>query len=215
MYSMSTVSQTNAHPLLTCRALWRSAVCLSLVSLISACAPTTRVVLLPQADNSASAVVVRSTMSQIVLDAPYQRASATGTDVLEGDAVNAEYIQKKYLGLFTAAPPRPLKFILNFMPGGTVLTPESEAALPRILADVAGRAGADVVITGHTDTKGTAAINDELSLQRAGGVAQMLIAKGAASTRTESVGRGKRDLLIKTDDEVDEPRNRRVEIVVR
>ena len=188
---------------------------LSVGLLLSACAPTTRIVLLPQADNTASAVLVQSTSTQIVLNVPYQRATATGTGALVGDNVSVEEIQKKYLGLFTAVPPRPTKFILNFAPGGTTLTPESEAALPKILAQVTGRAGADLVVTGHTDTKGATAANDELSLKRASVVAQLLITQGAPSRRVESVGRGKRDLLIKTDDDVDEPRNRRVEIVVR
>ena len=205
-----------AHWLLTRLAAWRQALgCLSLGLLLSACAPTTRVVLLPQADNTPSAVTVRSTTTQIVLDVPYQRASGTGTDALKGDTVTAEEIQKKYLGLFTAAPPRPSKFILNFLPGGTTLTPESEAALPTILAEVTGRAGADMVVTGHTDTKGAAAANDELSLKRAGVVTQLLIDKGVLGARIESVGRGKRELLVKTGDDVDELRNRRVEIVVR
>ena len=205
-----------AYRLLTRPATWRLRLgCVGLGMLLSACAPTTRVILLPQADSTASAVVVRSTTTQIVLDVPYQRASGTGTAALKGDTVTAEDLQKKYLGLFTAAPPRPSKFILNFLPGGTTLTPESEAALPKILADLAARAGVDLVVTGHTDTKGAAAANDELSLKRAGVVAQLLIDKGAASTRIESVGRGERELLVKTGDDVDEPRNRRVEVVVR
>lgn len=205
-----------AHRLLTRLATWRLTLgCVGLGMLLSGCAPTTRVILLPQADNTASAVVVRSATTQIVLDVPYQRASGTGTDALKGDTVTAEDLQKKYLGLFTAAPPRPSKFILNFLPGGTTLTPESDAALPKILADLAGRAGADLVVTGHTDTKGAAAANDELSLKRAGVVTQLLLDKGASSTRIESVGRGERELLVKTEDDVDEPKNRRVEVVVR
>lgn len=210
----------------TCRAIGRQIVirltrgclvsgCLSLGLLLSACAPTTRVVLLPQADKTASAVTVRSATTQIVLDVPYQRASGTGADALKGDTVTPQEIQKKYLGLFTAMPPRPAKFIVNFLPGGTALTPESEAALPKILAEVAARSGADMVVTGHTDTKGAATANDELSLKRAGVVAQLLIAKGASATRIESVGRGERELLVNTADDVDEPKNRRVEIVVR
>ena len=213
---MMAICQVMGYRLLTRLTRWRLPLgCLSLGMLLSACAPTTRVILLPQVDKTASAVIVRSATSQIVLNVPYQRASATGTDSLKSDTVNAEDIQKQYLGLFTAAPPRPTTFILNFLPGGTTLTPESEAALPKILAEVAERAGADMVVTGHTDTKGAMAINDELSLKRAGVVTQLLIDKGAASTRIESMGRGKRELLVKTDDDVDEPRNRRVEIVVR
>lgn len=72
-----------------------------------------------------------------------------------------------------------------------------------------------MVVTGHTDTEGTAAANDALSLKQAGVVAQLLIHKGAVSARIESVGRGKRELLVKTGADVDEPRNRRIEIVVR
>ncbi len=212
--------------MLTCQALarqmllrltrWRLVLgCLGLGLLLSACAPATRVVLLPQADKTASAVIVKSATTQIVLDVPYQRASATGANALRGDTVTPEEIQKKYLGLFTAAPPKPAKFIVNFLPGGITLTSESEASLPKILAELAARSGADIVVTGHTDTKGAAAANDELSLKRAGVVAQLLIAKGALAARIESVGRGKRELLVNTADDVDEPKNRRVEIVVR
>lgn len=213
---MTTTGQATVYALAVRLARWQLLLgCLSLGLLLSACAPTTRVVLLPQADKTSSAVVVKSATTQIVLDVPYQRASATGADTLQGDTVTPEEIQKKYLGLFTAMPPRPAKFIVNFLPGGTSLTPESEATLPKILAELAARAGADMVITGHTDTKGAAAANDELSLKRAGVVTQLLIAKGAPAARIESVGRGKRELLVKTDDDVDEPKNRRVEIAVR
>jgi outer membrane protein OmpA-like peptidoglycan-associated protein len=41
------------------------------------------------------------------------------------------------------------------------------------------------------------------------------VTKGAVESRIEAVGRGKRELLVPTADEVDEPKNRRVEILVR
>lgn len=189
--------------------------CLCFCLLIGGCAPVSRVVLLPQADSSSSAVVVRSSSSQVILDVPYQRASTSGRDNLTGDFVSAAEVRAKYLSLFTAAPQRPIKYILNFLMGGTALTSESEAALPRILADIARRAGADLVVTGHTDTIGALETNDALSLERAEVVTQVLMAKGVPAARIESAGRGKRELLVKTDDNVDEPKNRRVEIVVR
>jgi outer membrane protein OmpA-like peptidoglycan-associated protein len=46
-------------------------------------------------------------------------------------------------------------------------------------------------------------------------VRAMLIAQGVAPASIATVGRGKRELLIPTPDGVAEPRNRRVEIVVR
>ena len=77
------------------------------------------------------------------------------------------------------------------------------------------RKGADLVVTGHTDTTGALLANDELSLKRAEVVTKLLVDSGAPAARIESVGRGKRELLIKTEDNVDEPQNRRVEILVR
>lgn len=183
--------------------------------LLSACAPITRVVLLPQADGSASSVVVRTAKGEQILSTPYQRVSGQEDKQLTADATTAAEVQKAYPQLFAAKPPAPTKYTLNFMPGGTTLTPESQAALPKILEDVGKRQGADLVVTGHTDTTGALLANDELSLKRANVVAQLLVSAGAPANRTEAVGRGKRELLLKTADEVDEPQNRRVEIVVR
>jgi outer membrane protein OmpA-like peptidoglycan-associated protein len=46
-------------------------------------------------------------------------------------------------------------------------------------------------------------------------VTKLLVDKGAVAERVEAVGRGKRELLVPTADEVDEPQNRRVEVIVR
>ena len=183
--------------------------------LLNACAPITRVILLPQADGSASSVVLKTTQGEQVLTTPYQLAWVKeDTPMILKLSSDAE-VQKIFPSLFTAKPPAPTKYILNFMPGGTDLTPESKAALPKILGDTSQRKGADLVVTGHTDTTGALLANDELSLKRAEVVTKLLVDSGAPAARIESVGRGKRELLIKTEDNVDEPQNRRVEILVR
>jgi outer membrane protein OmpA-like peptidoglycan-associated protein len=177
--------------------------------------PATKVVLLPQADASASAVVVKNTLQEQTLDAPYQRVTVKEGKPFVLDVVAEPDLQKKYPQLYDAMPKRPNKYVLNFMPGGTALTAQSQAQLPKIIEDAQSRSGADMVVTGHTDSTGALVANDELSLKRAKVVSQLLIDKGATASRLESVGRGKRELLIPTADEVDEPKNRRVEIVVR
>jgi OmpA-OmpF porin, OOP family len=182
---------------------------------VAACAPLTKVTLLPQADGSKSAVLVTSGKSEQLLTSPYQQAIGQENKALKLDMTTAADVQKAHPQLFTAMPPKASKYVLNFLPGGTNLTPESEAQLPALLADVTQRAGADLVVTGHTDTTGALVANDELSLKRAQVVAQLLVSKGAAESRIEAVGRGKRELLVPTADEVDEPKNRRVEIIVR
>jgi hypothetical protein len=73
---------------------------------------------------------------------------------------------------------------------------------------------AQIEVIGHTDTVGSADYNLELSQRRAEAVANELIALGVPATDIATIGRGEEDLLVPTADGVDEPRNRRVEIVV-
>ena len=73
----------------------------------------------------------------------------------------------------------------------------------------------DVVVIGHTDRIGNEQFNDRLSLQRAERVRSELVKLGIPQVRIQTAGRGEREPLINTPDEVSEPRNRRVEINVR
>ena len=84
-----------------------------------------------------------------------------------------------------------------------------------MLAELRERGAPDVVVIGHTDRIGTEQFNDSLSLQRAERVRGELVKLGIAEARVQIAGRGEREPLVPTDDEVAEPRNRRVEISVR
>ena len=68
---------------------------------------------------------------------------------------------------------------------------------------------------GHTDTVGDTVDNDRLSAQRAERMKGHLVEIGIPAERIRVAGRGERESLISTPDNVDEPRNRRVEIIVR
>ena len=87
--------------------------------------------------------------------------------------------------------------------------------MPEILKDVNQRLGSEVLVIGHTDTDGAAEANDALSLKRAKVVSKLLVDKGVSENKIEPVGRGERELLVPTADEVAEAKNRRVEIIVR
>ena len=54
-----------------------------------------------------------------------------------------------------------------------------------------------------------------LSLKRAREIREALIAQGLNPTISRAVGRGEREPLVPTPDNTPEPRNRRVEIIVR
>lgn len=68
---------------------------------------------------------------------------------------------------------------------------------------------------GHTDTVGDAAANDRLSLQRAQAIRERLLREGFDPERIVAIGRGEREPAVATGDEVNEPRNRRAELIVR
>ncbi|HET8883632.1 MAG TPA: OmpA family protein [Solimonas sp.] len=70
-------------------------------------------------------------------------------------------------------------------------------------------------VVGHTDTTGSDAYNLRLSESRASSVATYLASQGVPSNRIRQEGRGERELLVRTADNVNEPRNRRVDIVIK
>jgi outer membrane protein OmpA-like peptidoglycan-associated protein len=67
-------------------------------------------------------------------------------------------------------------------------------------------------VNGYTDTTGSYDYNMELSRKRAESVATVLADNGVASGRISPSGFGKTHLAVQTGDNVNEPRNRRVEI---
>lgn len=186
---------------------------LSIALLLAGCA-SERVVLLPSADGRPGAVVVRGSAGELLLDTPYA-ASVRRLGSTSPYQANAEEVAERYGATLAARPPRPRSFVLYFEPGGNVLTPESARELPAIQKEIAERAASEVMVIGHTDRVGSLAANDGLSLQRAASVRDQLIAAGIAADKLEAVGRGEREPLVATDDEVAEARNRRVEISVR
>jgi outer membrane protein OmpA-like peptidoglycan-associated protein len=69
-------------------------------------------------------------------------------------------------------------------------------------------------IEGHTDTVGSVGLNQSLSERRAAAVRAYLTSRfGVEGDRLIAVGLGETRLAVETGDNVDEPRNRRVQIV--
>jgi outer membrane protein OmpA-like peptidoglycan-associated protein len=72
-----------------------------------------------------------------------------------------------------------------------------------------------ILVTGHTDTVGSAQYNQGLSERRAAAVKERLIADGVADGEITTRGVGKTGLLVPTADGVREAQNRRAEIVLQ
>ena len=110
-------------------------------------------------------------------------------------------------------PPR--QFTLYFIEGKNELTDESKQIVEGVFSEISRRPVPDVLVIGHTDAVGSDQFNDELSRQRAEAVRIALIGHGIPPESITIVGRGKRDPVVRTAEGVSEPRNRRVEIIVR
>ena len=114
-----------------------------------------------------------------------------------------------------ALPPAPISFVFYFLSGSDEFTDDSKINVNRLLEEMGRRASPEITVIGHTDRVGSDQANDELSLQRARRVRDMLFKRGVAGERVSVAGRGEREPLVPTADGVAESRNRRVEISVR
>lgn len=182
---------------------------------LAACAPATRVTLLPQGNGQPSAVVVTSSKGNQIIDQPYQVAAIQRDGALSLDMTSAEEVRKTHPQLLALQPAAAETFVLEFEPGSSTLTAESQARLPEVIARAQSRAGGEIVVTGHTDRQGALEANDKLSLERAEAVRNLMVERGFKAELIEAVGRGEREPAVPTDDEVVEPRNRRAVVVVR
>ena len=85
----------------------KTAIALCFVFLIGACAPLTKVTLLPQADGAASAVLVTSSKSEQLLNVPYQQAIGQEDKALKAATTTAaagQVQRQQDLAAFTPGP---------------------------------------------------------------------------------------------------------------
>jgi outer membrane protein OmpA-like peptidoglycan-associated protein len=114
--------------------------------------------------------------------------------------------------LTTALQALPRIFVVYFGNGSAVMLPRSQLDFTRALGDIKQRGAKEVVITGHTDTVGTEAYNDALSLRRAQTIGQMLTKAGIAPAGLKIVGDGTHHPAVETSGNEPQELNRRVVI---
>jgi outer membrane protein OmpA-like peptidoglycan-associated protein len=174
------------------------------------------VVLLPGHDGKVGALTVTHEGQQRTLDAPYATTRLQEQGKLEdGGRQSAEQVQQTFGGALGAQPLRPVTFVLYFLGASDEFTPESKQEILKILTEIGAHPAPEIVVVGHTDRQGTLVYNDALSLRRAERVRAQLVQIGIPSEQILVAGRGEREPIVPTEDEVAEPRNRRVEITVR
>ncbi len=113
-----------------------------------------------------------------------------------------------------AKPPKGKTFVVNFPTGGAKLDAAANAVLTDAVKYSANFSPVQVVVSGYTDTVGSAASNDALSKRRAAVVAAALRIRGISRDNMKMDGYGEDFLAKRTADGVDEAKNRRVEVSV-
>jgi outer membrane protein OmpA-like peptidoglycan-associated protein len=124
-------------------------------------------------------------------------------------------ITKNFSEALSSLPEPPNHFILYFEQDSERLTAQSQQVIADILATTSRRQSQDIGVIGHSDTAGNPSYNMRLSKQRARAVVQILTREGIQDKFIKITSHGENNPLIKTADNVHEPKNRRVEVVVR
>jgi outer membrane protein OmpA-like peptidoglycan-associated protein len=178
------------------------------------------IVLLPDRDGKGGVVTVTTQGGSQILDKP---GYAIEIEDLNQPTIAPQPIDEKEiadifgptLSMLPDPASRLILIILYFEPDTTKLTHESKDLVAEILSTIKSRKSDEVYVVGHTDLVGNEAYNTGLSSRRANYVRDLLVSSGIKPNTLFISFYGKARPLVPTQDEVPEPRNRRVEVIVR
>lgn len=94
------------------------------------------------------------------------------------------------------------------------LKPEGKSKLDQLAAQLGGINLEVIIAVGHTDSVGTDAYNQKLSVRRADAVKAYLVNKGVESNRVYTEGKGEKQPVADNKTAEGRAKNRRVEIEV-
>ncbi|APV49519.1 hypothetical protein BWI17_07400 [Betaproteobacteria bacterium GR16-43] len=193
----------------------------ALAALLAACASAPKhvapelFVVVPAKDGHIGTIVVETAGQKRVINTAFGAERIQTDGAVVQSTMTRDQVHAIFADAVDALPGRPASFTLYFLEGKDELTADSRVELEKVFAELKKRPLPDIMVIGHTDSVGGLAYNDKLSLARAERLREMLVGLGISGDRVGAAGRGKRELLVPTDDNVSEPRNRRVEINVR
>jgi outer membrane protein OmpA-like peptidoglycan-associated protein len=189
------------------------------VSLLTACCSTgTTVVLVPDANGKVGQVDVTTASGTTVLSKDKESTQVLKANQAPTKAVviSDSKIHDMFADTLAKEPTAPAHFRFYFSSGSAELMADSNEELAKTKAAIEARKSCDLSIIGHADRVGDNETNRGISIKRAETVAKALIGMGSARECMEDIRYyGENDPAIPTADNVDEPRNRRVEVEIR
>ncbi len=103
---------------------------------------------------------------------------------------------------------------ISFAVGRADIQSNFRTILDTFATGLVSNSASNVTVIGHTDSTGTDAVNNPLSLNRAASVRDYLSSRGVAASRVTIDGRGSREPIASNDTTANKAKNRRVEIFV-
>lgn len=183
----------------------------------SGCAQKTTVVLLADPDGHVGHLTVTNDAGAVTMNQPAQATHVADRQSSPGqpETLSEQQIADQFSAVLATVPNQPEHFLLYFQKGATTLTAESEAMLPHILQSISEKNSRAISVIGHSDTDGDRDFNLRLSKERAQAVGAILTRQGVQPEDIICTSHGEENPLVKTADNVPEPKNRRVEVVIK
>ncbi len=174
-------------------------------------------VLLPDREGKVGQIEVSNSAGSQTLDEVRESTEVDCSDKVPSTPkiMDEKAVSDIFKEAIDALPASPVSFVMYFNSGSATPTKKSMELIPEILATIKSQKSTDVIVVGHTDTVASNKFNQKLSERRAKSVAKALVSKGVDKAMIEIEYHGEDRLLVQTPDEVDEPGNRRVEIIAR
>lgn len=192
--------------------------CLVLLLMLTACSSQKNMfVLLPDQDGNVGSIELTNEQGSQVADQAGEGVVVAGSGGKPQAAppMSDEEIKATFGAALAVEPSPPQSFLLYFKTDSFELTNGSTALLQPIMETINKTQSRDVSVIGHTDTAGTKEHNFTLSTRRAQTVRDLLVAKGVDPAIIQVTSHGEGNPLVPTADNVKEPKNRRVEVVIR
>ncbi len=109
----------------------------------------------------------------------------------------------------------PVSYMVFFPLGSTMLSDQDQNTVAQAAQVFKTKASATVTVTGYADTIGSPATNMALSQQRANVVKGLLVKGGVPAAAISTAASGDTGLLVDTGPQTNQPKNRRVAIVIQ
>ncbi len=188
------------------------------LTMLAGCAAKENLIVLDKtADGTVGALQVSTDKGSQVL-----AESGTAVRIADRDTppsppapITSEESQRLFADALQVHPLMPESFLLYFKLNSNELTDESQKLIATIVAAVQRRQSKDISVIGHTDRLGSDEHNRRLSMERARVIYNLLSAASIAESDMTIIYHGEGNPLVPTADNVAEPRNRRVEVMVR